>query len=151
MNKHRSTRHRSHCVPASTGASSAPLADSVATLYRAVGPGQLDCIKATQWQAFPPRRESQRFFYPILNENFARAIASSWNVRQSGIGYVLRFQVKRSYLEQRPIYMLGPQHKEYRIPAAELEGMNEAIVGQIELLATYHGESCPVPPSKAIA
>lgn len=109
------------------------------TLYRSVGPGQLKCIANTSWKRFPPRLHWQRFFYPMLHESFAHRIASQWNVEQSGVGYVLRFKVRKDYLEPLPIYIIGgPEHKEYRIAADEIDRLNENIIGDIEVLAVYH-------------
>lgn len=109
------------------------------TLYRAVGPGQLQCIADSGWKRFPPRLHWQRYFYPMLHESFAHRIASQWNVEQSGVGYVLKFKVKKDYLEPLPIYIIGgPEHKEYRITADQIDDLNANIVGQIEVLATYN-------------
>lgn len=112
------------------------------TLYRSVGPGQLKCIVDSGWQRFPPRLHWQRYFYPMLHESFAHKIASQWNVQQSGVGYVLKFKVRKQYLDKLPIYIVGgPEHKEYRIAAQDIEELNDNIVGTIEVLATYHSES----------
>ncbi|PIE41418.1 MAG: hypothetical protein CSA49_03455 [Gammaproteobacteria bacterium] len=114
------------------------ISDTV-TLYRAVGPGQLKRIAESGWKKFPSRLHWQPYFYPMLHEAFARKIASEWNVQQSGVGYVLRFKVRKSYVERLPIYMVGgPEHTEYRIAANELPGFNDNIVGSIELMATYN-------------
>lgn len=113
-------------------------------LYRSVGPGQLKCIVESGWKKFPPRLHWQPYFYPMLHESFAHKIASQWNVKQSGAGYVVRFNVKKSYVERLPIYIIGgPEHKEYRIAADELAGLNESIVGDIELMATYDSQPEP--------
>lgn len=109
------------------------------TLYRSVGPGQLKCIADSGWKLFPPRLQWQRYFYPMLHESFAHRIASQWNVEQSGVGYVLRFRVRKEYVDPMPVYIIGgPEHKEYRIPADEIDGLNDNIVGKIEVLAAYH-------------
>ncbi|MCG8670668.1 MAG: hypothetical protein MI867_14730 [Pseudomonadales bacterium] len=111
------------------------------TLYRSVGPGQLKCIAESGWKKFPPRLHWQPYFYPMLHESFAHKIASQWNVRQSGVGYVLRFKVRRSYIESLPVYMVGgPEHREYRIAAKRLHELNDSIMGSIEMVATYHEE-----------
>ncbi|PCJ44145.1 MAG: hypothetical protein COA99_07355 [Moraxellaceae bacterium] len=110
----------------------------VATLYRPVGPGQLQCIIASGWSQFPERKARQRFFYPMLHESFAKSVAEDWNVRNSGVGYVTRFKLKREFLEPHPIYMVGgPEHREYRIEASLLAQLNSNIVGKIEVIAVY--------------
>jgi hypothetical protein len=35
------------------------------TLYRPVGPKELDLIKASGWREFPPRLPDQPIFYPV--------------------------------------------------------------------------------------
>jgi len=43
------------------------------TLYRPVGPEELKLIAATSFREFPPRLPEQPIFYPVLNEEYARA------------------------------------------------------------------------------
>ena len=114
----------------------------VATLYRPVGPGQLQCIIESGWAEFPERKTRQRYFYPMLHESFAHTVASDWNVRNLGVGYVTRFKVKRSFLDSYPIYIVGgPEHREYRIDANEVSLLNANIVGKIEVIAVYGEEA----------
>jgi hypothetical protein len=54
------------------------------TLYRPVGPEELELIKQADWSAFPPRLPQQPIFYPVLTEEYATKIARDWNVRASG-------------------------------------------------------------------
>jgi hypothetical protein len=49
------------------------------TLYRPLGPQELELIWQTGWRAFPPRLTEQPIFYPVLNEEYARQIARAWN------------------------------------------------------------------------
>ena len=42
---------------------------------------------------FPPRLPEQPIFYPVVNEDYAIKIARDWNVPDSGVGYVTRFEV----------------------------------------------------------
>src|SRR5512139_3324037 len=63
------------------------------TLYRPVGPAELDLIEASGWRKFPPRLPEQPIFYPVLNEGYAAQIAQRWNVPESGVGYVTAFDV----------------------------------------------------------
>jgi hypothetical protein len=51
-------------------------------LYRPLGPRELDLIREANWSRFPPRLPEQPVFYPLLNEEYARQIASaSWTLR----------------------------------------------------------------------
>jgi hypothetical protein len=108
------------------------------TLYRPVGEKELVLIRASGWCAFPPRLPEQPIFYPVLNEEYATQIARDWNTRDGGTGYVLRFAVETAYLAQFPVQTAGARvHKEYWIPAEELEEFNRHIVGVIEVLSEF--------------
>jgi hypothetical protein len=37
------------------------------TLYRPIGPAELELIAATGFRAFPPRLPDQPIFYPVTN------------------------------------------------------------------------------------
>src|SRR5258706_78155 len=45
------------------------------TLWRPVGPQELDLIRASGMRAFPPRLPEQPIFYPVLSEEYAITIA----------------------------------------------------------------------------
>ena len=53
----------------------------VTTLFRPVGPIELDLIRANEYRAFPPRLPGQPIFYPVLNEEYATQIARDWNTK----------------------------------------------------------------------
>lgn len=66
-------------------------------------------------------------------------IARDWNVSRSGAGYVTRFQVRQSFLDQYEVHQVGGQAiLEYWIPAEDLTALNASIVGTIEVVAEYH-------------
>jgi hypothetical protein len=110
----------------------------VVTLWRPVGPKELELIRQAKMRAFPPRLPDQPIFYPVLSEDYAIKIARDWNVPASGSGYVTRFQVGRAFLDRYEVRMAGGrQHLEYWIPAEDLPAFNEAIVGEIEVIATF--------------
>ena len=110
------------------------------TLYRPVGPKELELIQATGYRTFPPRLPDQPFFYPVIEEAYAHQIAKDWNVRSSGVGYVTRFHVTSAFLKKyEPKRVGGNQHHEYWIPAEDLETFNQNIVGRIEVIAEYKG------------
>ena len=115
------------------------------TLYRPVGQAELDLVAATGHRRFPPRLSHQPIFYPVLTESYAHQIARDWNTRDSVSGYVghvLRFPVRQDFLARYEIQVVGASvHQEYWIPAEELEAFNDAIVGTIELIATYTGDA----------
>ena len=77
-----------------------------------------------------------------MNEEYARTIARDWNVKQSGSGYVTRFQVRSDYLARYEVQTVGGSIcKELWIPAEELFEFNQNIVGTIEVIAEFHRES----------
>jgi hypothetical protein len=107
-------------------------------LYRPVGEKELDLIEGLKWKAFPPRLPEQPIFYPVLEETYAIQIARDWNTRDGGIGYVVRFEVETEHLARYPVQIAGSRvHKEYWIPAEDLDEFNRHIVGQIELLHRF--------------
>ncbi|ANW05160.1 ADP-ribosylation/crystallin J1 [Bradyrhizobium icense] len=110
----------------------------VVTLWRPVGPVELELIRNSGMRAFPPRLPDQPIFYPVLSKEYAVKIARDWNVPASGSGYVTRFDVRRDFLENYRVQKAGGSaHLEYWIPAEEMTAFNEAIVGEIEVVAEF--------------
>ncbi len=108
------------------------------TLWRPVGPQELKLIRASGMHAFPPRLPEQPIFYPVLTESYAIKIARDWNVKASGAGFITRFRVRRDFLDNYAVQEAGGRaHQEYWIPAEELNAFNAAIIGQIEVTATF--------------
>ena len=108
------------------------------TLFRPVGPKELALIEASGWRQFPPRLPEQPIFYPVLNEEYATQIARDWNVRESGAGFVTRFEVDSEYLQRFPVQTVGGSvHQELWVPAEELDELNRHIVGLIEVIAEF--------------
>ncbi|AMM21439.1 hypothetical protein AX769_16500 [Frondihabitans sp. PAMC 28766] len=90
---------------------------------------------STRW---PPRLPDQPIFYPVLNEEYATKIARDWNVKASGVGYVTRFEVAKSFLDDYDVQQVGGRTiLEYWIPAEDLEALNDNIVGLIEEVAVF--------------
>ena len=108
------------------------------TLYRPVGPKELALIAGSGWREFPPRLPEQPIFYPVTNEAYAIQIARDWNVKESGSGYVTKFDVAADYLSRyRKEQVGGAIHTEYWIPAEELPEFNRHIVGKIVVTAEF--------------
>jgi hypothetical protein len=109
------------------------------TLWRPTGPTELELVEASGWREWPPRLPDQPIFYPVLNEDYATRIARDWNVEASGVGYVTRFEVEKSFLDQYEVHQVGGQTiLEYWIPAEDLPTLNRSIVGQIQVVAEFH-------------
>jgi hypothetical protein len=108
------------------------------TLYRPVGPVERQLIEESGWSKFPPRLPEQPIFYPVMNEEYAIQIARDWNVRDSGAGYVTRFEVEEKFLVRYPVQRVGGSpHTELWVPAEELEEFNRHIVGKIKIVAEF--------------
>ncbi len=120
-------------------------------LYRPVGKKELDRVRATGFRAFPPREDgSQPVIYPVLDEEYAIQIARDWNAKDSKCefaGYVTRFEVREDFIASYPVQIVGPaRHREYWIPAEEIDELNGAIVGPIEVVHAFRGDV----PTKAM-
>jgi hypothetical protein len=120
---------------------------SETTLFRPVGKTELALIAASGFRAFPPRLEWQPIFYPVLDESYAHQIARDWNAADafSGFeGHVTRFRVRDDFLARYEPKTVGAAiHREYWIPAGDLAAFNDAIVGSIDVIASYRGGSTP--------
>lgn len=108
------------------------------TLYRPTGPKELELVKESGYKKWPPRLPEQPIFYPVTNEEYAIEITTKWNIKDSGIGYVTRFEVNKEFMDRYEIKCVGASHHtEWWIPAEELEKLNENIVGLIEVIGEY--------------
>jgi len=108
------------------------------TLYRPVGPEELELVRQSTFRRWPPRLVGQPIFYPVTNEQYAAEIASQWNVRDSGYGAVTRFKVRASFMSKYEIQRVGgAHHTEWWVPAEELEDLNDNIVGEIEVIGEF--------------
>ena len=110
-------------------------------LYRPVGQTEYELIQKSGYKRFPPRLEWQPIFYPVLNIEYARQIAESWNTKDefSGYtGYVLKFEINDSYAAQFQIHTVGASyHQELWIPAEDLSEFNSHIKGLIRVIEKY--------------
>ena len=122
-----------------------PGTDDVITLYRPIGGKELGLIAASGFTAFPPRLPFQPIFYPVLNEGYAVQIARDWNTKDAAsdyVGYVTRFDVRAAFLERYDVKVVGgSEHREYWIPAEDLDEMNRNIVGRIEVIREFRDEA----------
>jgi hypothetical protein len=108
------------------------------TLWRPVGPKELDLIETTGMTAFPPRLPDQPIFYPVTSEDYAVRIARDWNVPASGSGFVTMFEVSNEFLDKYPPQEAGGRSlTEHWIPAEEMDAFNAALVGPIEVIRGF--------------
>ena len=107
-------------------------------MYRPTGPNELALVASSGYRRWPPRLPEQPIFYPVTNEQYAIEIATRWNVKDRGVGYVTRFLVRSDFVSRYPIQKVGGEHHaEWWIPAAELEQLNDSIVGLIAVIGEY--------------
>jgi len=107
-------------------------------LYRPTGPNELVLVAESGYKRWPPRLPEQSIFYPVTNEKYAQEITTKWNVKDSGVGYVTRFRVRKKFMDKYDIQTVGASyHTEWWIPAEELEKLNDNIVGLIEVIGEY--------------
>lgn len=108
------------------------------TLWRPVGPKELELVRELNWRAWPPRLPEQPIFYPVLNEDYAIRIARDWNVKHDGSGFVTRFEVESDFLSRYPVQQAGGRTiLELWVPAEELDDFNAHIVGEIQLVHEF--------------
>ncbi len=111
------------------------------TMYRPTGPKELELVEESGYTKWPPRLPEQPIFYPVTNEQYAREIAVKWNIKDSKVGYVTRFSVRKSFASRYQIQQVGAaHHTEWWIPAEDLDELNKNIVGKIEVIGEYRDE-----------
>jgi tetratricopeptide (TPR) repeat protein len=112
-------------------------------LYRPVGLDELELIYDSGMKAFPARLPQQPIFYPVLDLEYARQIASDWNIKSGqSAGYVTQFKVEDEYIGGFEEHTVGgSQHRELWIPAEELEEFNQHIVGHIKVVEAHFGDA----------
>lgn len=110
-------------------------------LYRPVGLHELELIYEDSMRAFPARLPERPVFYPVLQLEYARQIASEWNAGSGGsAGYVTQFKVEDDYVAQFETHTVGEsQYEEFWIPAEELEEFNRHLIGHIKVLEAHFG------------
>lgn len=109
-------------------------------LYRPIGTAELVLIEQSGYKCFPPRLPEQPIFYPVLNEEYARDIAKSWNVKNNSDhkGYVTKFEIDDEYGSRFEIHIVGKSyHQELWIPADELDEFNQHIIGKIMVIEEF--------------
>jgi hypothetical protein len=113
-------------------------------LYRPVGSKELALIEQSGFTEFPPRLPEQPIFYPVLNEEYAVQIARDWNAKfnEDKVGFVTKFKVRKDFLDRFERRVVGGSvHEEFWIPSEELNEFNKHIIGKIEVIARFEGDT----------
>src|ERR1700692_1860208 len=112
-------------------------------LFRPIGLPELVLLWDSGMRRFPPRLPHQPIFYPVVNLEYARQIAREWNSPDSNsgfAGFVTQFGVSSTYLSKFDLHTAGyAAHREYWIPASELNSLNRAISGLISVEEAFFG------------
>lgn len=112
-------------------------------LYRPVGLREMALIWDSGMREYPPIQDPQSYFNPLTSIEYARQIASEWNVKDEASvfsGYVTSFRVTQSYLSRlRSQRVEGSKYTEYRIPVEQLAEFNRAVRGAIVIEEAYFG------------
>ena len=113
-------------------------------LYRPVGLRELELIAESGWREYPPRLAWQPIFYPVLTPDYARAIVTQWNSKESEAGhcgFVTAFDIDDEFVTRYPVQQLGggPIYRELWVPAAELDDFNAHIRGPICVIESVYG------------
>src|SRR5262245_14355239 len=107
-------------------------------LYKPVGCGELEAIRKSGFRAFPAPPFGQPTFKPMLTREYAAEVARDWSAKEktrSYSGYITQFHVDTEFLAHySPCQVGGTVHKEYWIPADELDRFNGHIRGLIEVI-----------------
>ena len=112
--------------------------EETVVMFRPAGPGEIELVAASGYKRWPPRLPEQPIFYPVTNEDYAREITMKWNVKEGHAGYVMRFHVRKSFIDRYEIHKVGGAiHTEWWIPAKDLEELNDNIIGLIEIVGEY--------------
>ena len=110
-------------------------------LWRPVGLAELRLIETAENRAFPPRLPEQPIFYPVLNFEYAEQIARDWNskdARHDFLGFVTEFDVRAEVVAAYEPHQVGARrHRELWVPAEELGAFNDALAGDIRIVAEY--------------
>ena len=100
------------------------MAPAATVLYRAVDESELSRIQQLEHKRFAPMQGAETIQI-LCDEQHARAIA--------GPGWVTRFAVQNNLLSKYARTGAKPR-EEYRIPAPDVEALNDALVGPIVVL-----------------
>ena len=113
-------------------------------LFRPVGLRELELIAASGYREYPPRFAWQPIFYPVVTREYARAIVTQWNSKESEAGhcgFVTEFDVDAEFAARYPVQQLGggPVYRELWVPAAELPEFNAHIISPIRVIESVYG------------
>jgi len=110
------------------------------TLYRAVGPPELERIRASGGRAFPMRGHHEPVFSMASSEARARAVVREWLV-EGRSGYVIRFELEADWCDR---HVSAAPDGDPWVATEAIPALNAHLVGEIRMLAALR----PPPPMR---
>ena len=99
---------------------------------------------ASGWRHFSPESYQQKIFYPKLHRGFAEALARQCYANRDVAGYVVSFKLPGDFLNNYCRQTIAYEEQlEYRIPIADLQQLNQHIIGRIEIVSAFYSEDKP--------
>ncbi len=109
-------------------------------LYRPMNADEYRELEARSFHSFPPRAAEQPLFTALLSEEGASQIARHMRIAKQAdnIVYVVGFLVDDAYIRQFPVqHAQERNHRALWIPADEVDILNQHLIGDIRVLASY--------------
>ena len=109
-------------------------------LYRPLSSEEYREVEARSFRAFPPRSEGQPLFTALLSEEGASQIARHMRIAKAAENtvYVVSFLVEDAYIRQFPVQQSSERNRRALwIPADEVDILNQHLIGNIRVLASY--------------
>jgi hypothetical protein len=120
--------------------------NSTATLfYWPITKQELDAIAESGFMGFPSEGALVSAFNPMTDPKHAIEIAHTWIAQDEaggGVGYVVKFQLKNSYLGPFLDELRSQPYGEFRVPVDRRVELNENILGRIEVVAKVVQGEC---------
>lgn len=110
-------------------------------LYCLVNQQELDLIAGADWLALPPGPPEQTEVTLVFCEADATPLTRPYSAPAADAGYVVRLAVEADYAAQFPVRWAGLPGQESEaldVPAEELAGFNQHILGQIEVVSLFN-------------
>jgi hypothetical protein len=110
-------------------------------LWRPVGLHEMVLVFEAGMRGFPPRLPEQSIFYPVLVEEYADQIASTWDTREEPFaGYVLEMEISDTYGAGFTTRTVGNNiHRELWVPSEELTEFNNQLTRPISARRAFFG------------
>ena len=109
-------------------------------LYRPLNADEFHEVEARSFRGFPPRPAEQPLFTALLSEEGASQIARHMRIAKAcdNIVYVVKFLVEDAYIRQFPVQHVQERNRRALwIPADEIDILNQHLIGDIRVLASY--------------